>query len=82
LEAIAVTVYERREEIPGLEIVRLVHDEVILLVPKEYTKRAAGWLTEIMEGVGDVVVNGDALPEKWGPIKADTNVCTNWGDKK
>ncbi len=32
LKAIAVAAYERREEIPGLEMVGLVHDEVILLV--------------------------------------------------
>jgi hypothetical protein len=45
-------------------MVGLVHDEVVLLVPEEHAGRAAGWLTEIMEGVGDVVVNGDALSEK------------------
>ena len=41
LKAIAVTVYERREEIPGLEMVRLVHDEVILLVPEQRADEAA-----------------------------------------
>ena len=48
-----VAVYERREQIPGLEIVGLVHDEAILLVPEEYADKTAGWLTGIMEGVGD-----------------------------
>jgi DNA polymerase I len=80
LKAIAVSVYERREEIPDLEMVGLVHDEVILLVPEEHADRAAGWLTEIMEGIGDAVVNGDR-PEKRVPIKADTCVCARWGDK-
>ena len=56
-------------------MVGLVHDEVVLLVPEEHAGRAAGWLTEIMEGVGDVVVNGDAPPEKRVPLKADTTIC-------
>ncbi len=81
LKAIAVEVYERREEMPGLEIVGLVHDEVILLVPYEHANRAAGWLTEILEGVGDSVVNEDRA-EKRVPIEAETSVCTSWGDKK
>ncbi|MDQ4042478.1 MAG: hypothetical protein M3118_01500 [Actinomycetota bacterium] len=63
-------------------MVGLVHDEVLLLVPEEHADRAAGWLTGIMEGVGDVVVNGDAPPEERVLIKDDTSVCTNWGEKK
>ncbi len=63
-------------------MVGLVHDEVLLLVPEEHADRAAGWLTGIMEGVGDVVVNGDAPPEERVLIKDDTSVCTSWGDKK
>ena len=35
-----------------------------------------------MEGVGDLVVNGDRLPEERVPIVADTHVCTSWADKK
>jgi DNA polymerase I-like protein with 3'-5' exonuclease and polymerase domains len=81
LKAIAVAVYERRGEISGIEMVGLVHDEVLLLVPEEHADRAAGWLTEIMEGVGDLVVNGDAPLEKRVPIKADTSICESWGDK-
>jgi len=79
MKAIAVAVYERREEILDLEMVGLVHDEVILLVPEEQAERAAVWLTEIMEGVGDKVVNGDMSPEKRVPIKADTSICESWG---
>lgn len=81
LKAIAVAVYERREEIPGLEMVGLVHDEVLLLVPEEHADEAAEWLTEIMEGVGDSVVNGGTAPEKRVPIEADTKTCGSWGDK-
>lgn len=81
LKAIAVSVYERREEIPGLEMVGLVHDEVILLVREEHADEAAEWLTEIMETAGDSVVNG-GRSEKCVPIKADTSVCASWGEKK
>ncbi len=35
-KAIAVAVHERLGEIPGLEMVGLVHDEVPLLVPEEH----------------------------------------------
>lgn len=81
LKAIAVAVYERREDIPGLEMVGLVHDEVMLLVPEAHAETAASWLSEIMEGVGDSVVNGDMVKEDRVPIEADTKVCTAWGDK-
>lgn len=52
------------------------------LVPEEHADRAAEWLTEIMKGVGDAVVNGDRPEKDRVPIKADTNVCSSWGDKK
>jgi DNA polymerase I-like protein with 3'-5' exonuclease and polymerase domains len=82
LKAMAVAVRERLEEIPGLEMVGLVHDEVLLLAPEEHTERAEGWLTGIMEGVGDSVVNGGGPPEERVPIVADTHVCTSWAGKK
>jgi hypothetical protein len=37
---------------------------------------------QIMEGVGDSVVNEDRPPEERVPIKADTKICTGWGEKK
>ena len=52
LKAITVAVYERRGEIPGLEMVALVHDEVLLLVPEEHADRAAEWLTRLWRGSG------------------------------
>ncbi len=81
LKAIAVTLYERREEIPGLEMVGLVHDEVMLLVPEQHADGAAQWLTEIMESVGDSVLNEDRPPGERVPIEAETRVCVSWGDK-
>ena len=81
-KAIAAAVHERLGEIPGLRMVGLVHDEVLLLAPEEHAQRDKGWLTAIMEGVGDSVVNGDRPTEERVPIVADTRVCTSWADKK
>lgn len=82
LKAIAVEAYERLSEVPGAEIVGLVHDEVLLLVPEEHAERAENWLTDNMETLGDGVVNGNLPPDKRVPIKADTRVCDSWGDKE
>jgi DNA polymerase I-like protein with 3'-5' exonuclease and polymerase domains len=64
-----------------IKTVGLVHDEVLLLVPQEHADETAEWLTEIMESVGDSVVNGDRPGEERVPIKADTSICKSWGDK-
>jgi len=82
LKAITVEVHERRGEIPGLELVALVHDEVICVVPDEPAEEAAGWLTGIMESAADTTVNGDAPAEARVPIRADTNVCGSWAHKR
>jgi DNA polymerase-1 len=82
LKAITVEVHERRQEVPGLELVGLVHDEVICLVPEEHAERAAEWLTDIMEAAADTIVNGDAPAEARVPMKADTKVCGTWADQR
>ena len=81
LKAITVEVHERRQEVPGLELVGLVHDEVICLVPEEHAERTAEWLTDIMEAAADTIVNGDTPSEARVPMKADTEVCGTWADK-
>lgn len=82
LKSIAVEVYERRNEVPGLKLVGLIHDEVLAIVPEEQAQKAAQWLTSIMESVAERIVNEDA-PESWRvPIKADTSVCKSWAEKK
>jgi hypothetical protein len=53
-----------------------------LLVPEEHANRAAGWLTWIMEDVGDSVVHGEGPPEKRVPTAADKNVCISWVGKQ
>ena len=81
--AIPRQVGERLGEIPGLQMVGLAHDEVLLLAPEEHAQRDKGWLTGIVEGVGDSVVNGDDRPpEERVPIVAGTHVCLSWADKK
>ncbi|PLS86474.1 MAG: hypothetical protein CYG60_07035 [Actinobacteria bacterium] len=81
LKSIAAEVHERRDEVPGLKLVGLVHDEVLAVVPEEHARVAAGWLTNLMEGVADRVVNGDAPETERVPIKADTSVCKSWAEK-
>jgi hypothetical protein len=51
-------------------------------VPEECADRADQWLTEIMEGIGDSVVNGDRSQEDRVPLMADIQVYTSWTDKK
>jgi hypothetical protein len=51
-------------------------------VPEECADRADQRLTEIMEGVGDSMVNGDRSQEDRAPIMADILACTSWTDKK
>lgn len=82
LKAIAVNIYERRGEIPDLEIVGSVHDEVLLLAPEQHAETTASWLSEIMKSIGDSVVNGDMPEEDRVPIEADTKVCTTWEEPK
>ena len=81
LKAIAVEAHERQEEIAGLRMAALIHDEVIWVVPEERAEKAARWLTAIMEATADAMVNGDAPPEECVSIKADTSVCGSWADK-
>jgi DNA polymerase I len=81
LKAITVEVHERRQEVPSLELVALVHDEVICLVSEAHEEEAAEWLTDIMETAADTIVNGDAPTEARVPMRADTEVCGTWADK-
>jgi DNA polymerase I-like protein with 3'-5' exonuclease and polymerase domains len=81
LKAIAVEVNAVRAEIPGLELVALVHDEVICVVPEERADEAAERIGAVMKEVASEVVNGDSPPKERVPIEADTKICTSWADK-
>ncbi len=81
LKNIAVNVYEHLDEVPGAELLGLVHDEVLLLVPEEHAEHAKSWLTKMMEGAADEVINHGLPLERRIPMKADTQICRSWGEK-
>jgi len=82
MKAIAVAVYERRLEVPGLEIVGLVHDEILATVPEEYAVAAAALVHEVMKEVGEEVTNIGVDEDKRVPVEAETQVCDCWAEKE
>jgi DNA polymerase I len=82
LKAIAVEAYERRAEVEGMEIVGLVHDEILLTVPEENSEAAKDLVDEIMREVGGRATNHGVPAEKHVPVKADTKVCKTWAEKE
>jgi DNA polymerase I-like protein with 3'-5' exonuclease and polymerase domains len=81
MKSIAVAVYDRRHEVPGLEIVGLVHDEILATVPEEYAAAAAELVDELMKEVGEEVTNLGVEEDKRVPVDAETNVCDCWAQK-
>jgi DNA polymerase I-like protein with 3'-5' exonuclease and polymerase domains len=82
LKAIVVVLYERRKEVPGLEIVGLVHDEVLCVVPEERADEAAALVDRTMKEVGEEVTNIAVDEDKRVPIDAGTQVCDSWAQKE
>jgi DNA polymerase I-like protein with 3'-5' exonuclease and polymerase domains len=82
LKAIVVALYERREEVPGLEIVGLVHDEVLCVVPEERAEEAAALVDRTMKEVGEEATNIGVEEDKRVPIDAGTQVCDSWAQKE
>ena len=82
MKAIAVAVYERRPEVPGLEIVGLVHDEILATVPDSHAAAAAALVYELMKEVGEEVTNIGVDEDKRVPIDAATQVCDSWAEKE
>jgi DNA polymerase I-like protein with 3'-5' exonuclease and polymerase domains len=82
LKAIVVALYERREEVPGLEIVGLVHDEVLCVVPEERADEAAALVDRTMKEVGEEATNIGVEEDKRVPIDAGTQVCDSWAQKE
>jgi DNA polymerase I len=82
MKAIAVAVYERRHEVPGLEIVGLVHDEILATVPEEHAAAAAALVHEVMKEVGEEVTNVGVDEDKRVPVDAGTQVCDSWAEKE
>jgi DNA polymerase-1 len=81
MKSIAVAVYERRTEIPGMEIVGLVHDEILATVTEEHAAAPAALVHELMKEVGEVVTNMGVEEDKRVPVEAGTQVCDCWAQK-
>ncbi len=82
LKAIVVALSERCKEVPGLQIVGLVHDEVLCTVPKEHAAAAAALVDEVMKTVGGEATNIGVGEDKRVPIDAGTQVCDSWAEKE
>jgi DNA polymerase-1 len=82
MKAIAVALYERREEVAGLEICGLVHDEVVCTVPEEHAVAAAALVDEVMKTVGEEATNIGVDEDKRVPVEAATQVCDSWAEKE
>lgn len=65
-------VYRRRKEIPGMKMLMVVHDEIVLACPKFYATACAKWLEQIMI---------DAMQPLLGevPCAVESKVGQTWG---
>jgi DNA polymerase-1 len=70
-KAAAVALHERKAEVGGFDIVALIHDEVVLLVPEDRAEEIEAWACGVMEKSASDVVNRK-LPKKMRiPIAVD-----------
>ncbi|HSK86013.1 MAG TPA: hypothetical protein VK902_21790, partial [Rubrobacter sp.] len=81
-KASVVALYERREEVPGLQRVGLLHDEVLCVVPEERADEAAALVDRIMKEVGEEATNIGVDEDKRVPVEAKTQVCDCWAEKE
>jgi DNA polymerase I len=82
MKAIACAAYERRPEEYPVEIVGLVHDEILLVVAEEHAEAAAEWLDGIMRTVGYESANLGLPESRAVPIGADTKACKTRAEKE
>lgn len=82
MKSIAVALYERREEVLGLEICSLVHDEVVCTIPEEHATAAAALVDEVMKTIGGEATNIGVDEDKRVPVEASTQVCDSWAEKE
>jgi DNA polymerase-1 len=80
MKAIAVTTYEGLR--PGWEIVGLVHDEILLVVPEGDASEAKAWLHEVMTSTGGEVVNQGVPEPNHVKVDAGTQICDTWAEKE
>src|SRR5215203_249748 len=80
MKAIAVAAYEGLH--PGWEIVGLVHDEILLVVPEGDAPEAKAWLHEVMTSTGGEVVNQGVPESNHVKVDAGTEICDTWAEKE
>jgi DNA polymerase I-like protein with 3'-5' exonuclease and polymerase domains len=80
MKAIAVAAYEGLR--PGWEIVGLVHDEILLVVPEGDAPEAKAWLHEVMTSTGGEVVNQGVPEPNHVKVDAGTEICDTWAEKE
>ena len=66
----------------GLEIVGLVHDEILATGPEEHAHAAHDLVDATMKEVGAEIVNIGVPEGKHVPVQAGTKICTSWNEKE
>jgi len=64
--------YQHREEVPGVKLIAVIHDEVVAEAPAAEAEHTAAWLTRHMSAAVQELV-GDTVP-----IVVDTTVGRDW----
>ena len=83
MKSIAVAIYEWRSAAPGpVEIVGLVHDEIIIVTSEKAAEAVAGWMDAIMKEAGEEVANYGVDEDKKVPVEASTAACATWAEKE
>ena len=76
MKAIAVAAHEGLR--PTWEIVGLVHDEILVLVPESDAVEAKDWLHQIMIKVGGEATNQGVPKAMQVEVDAGTHICDTW----
>jgi DNA polymerase I len=79
MKAIAVAAQEGLR--PTWEIVGLVHDEILVLVPESDAVEAKEWLHQIMIKVGGEATNQGVPKAMQVEVDAGTHICDTWAEK-
>jgi DNA polymerase I len=79
MKAIAIEAYETKQD--AWEIVGLVHDEVLVLVPEPDAHQAKEWLHNTMVNRGGEIVNQGVPEDQRVTVDAGTQICDSWSEK-
>lgn len=74
LKAALGLLWKRRDQIPGVRPVMVIHDEIIVEVPEDQAETAKEWLESVMV---------DAMQPMLGevPVVAEASIARSYGDK-